>query len=65
VVYALSFVMGGGGMRSVPRTVVSLIAGMALLDGLLMAWSGAGGLALVAIGCFAMTLAGQRWVAGT
>jgi hypothetical protein len=65
VVYALSFVMGGAGMRNVGRTVVALIAGIALLDALLMAWAGAGGLALVAIGCFALTLAGQRWVRGT
>ena len=63
--YALSFVMGGGHMRNVPRTVVSLIAGIALLDGLLIAWHGVGSLALVAVGCFAMTLAGQRWISGT
>ena len=65
VIYALSFVMGGGGMRNVRRTVAALFAGIALLDGLLMAWAGAGALALVAIGCFALTLAGQRWVRGT
>jgi hypothetical protein len=63
--YSLSFLFGRGSLRDVRRSTVSLIAGIALLDALLLAWAGAGGLALVAVGCFALTLAGQRWVSGT
>ncbi len=49
----------------VPRAVVGLIAGIALVDGMAMASSGAIGLALAAVGCFGMTLGLQRWVPGT
>ena len=64
VAYALGFVRGGA-RRSVPRATVSLIAGIALLDALLIAWAGASGLALTAVACFALTVAGQRWISGT
>ncbi len=49
----------------VPRAVVTLIAGMSVLDGVLLA--GAGHLlpSLLAIGAFLLTLALQRWVPGT
>jgi 4-hydroxybenzoate polyprenyltransferase len=45
--------------------VVSLIAGISLLDALLLASYGAPGLAAVAVGAFVLTLVLQRWVAGT
>lgn len=49
----------------IPRAVVSLIAGISLVDALFLAvagWPGAAGLALA---CFATTLVLQRWVSGT
>jgi hypothetical protein len=49
----------------VPRAVVSLIAGIALVDALFLAVAGATGAALAAAVCFALTLALQRWIAGT
>jgi hypothetical protein len=49
----------------IPRAVVSLIAGIALFDGMLVAGAGAPGLALLAIGGFLLTLALQRYVSGT
>jgi hypothetical protein len=49
----------------VPRAVVGLIAGIALLDGLLIAAAGAPGLAWLCVLGFALTLALQRWVSGT
>ena len=49
----------------VPRAVISLIAGISLLDALLIAGAGALGVAGLAVAGFALTLAGQRFVAGT
>ena len=49
----------------VPRAVVSLIAGMSLLDALLIAGTGAVATAWLAVVCFALTLALQRLVPGT
>ena len=49
----------------VPRGVVSLIAGISLLDAILLAGHGAPGLAALAAGAFALTLVLQRWVSGT
>lgn len=49
----------------IPRAVVSLIAGIALLDALFLAGCGEMAAALLALGCFAATLALQRWVSGT
>jgi hypothetical protein len=49
----------------VPRAVVSLIAGISLLDALLIAGAGAAGVAWLAVAGFGLTLAGQRLVAGT
>ena len=49
----------------VPRAVVSLIAGISLVDALFLAAMGATGAALLAGCCFLLTLALQRWVSGT
>jgi 4-hydroxybenzoate polyprenyltransferase len=49
----------------IPRAVVSLIAGISLLDALLIAGSGAPALALVALAGFGVTLFFQRYIAGT
>jgi 4-hydroxybenzoate polyprenyltransferase len=65
VAFALTFIVRRDEKRSVPRTVISLIAGISLLDALLISWAGATGLALLAVLCFAATMAGQRWVRGT
>jgi hypothetical protein len=48
----------------VPRAVVSLIAGIALLDAVLIA-AGAAGIAWLAVAGFLLTLGLQRLVAGT
>ncbi len=49
----------------VPRAVVSLIAGIALLDALFLAGCGEPAAAIVAVLCFGLTLALQRWISGT
>jgi 4-hydroxybenzoate polyprenyltransferase len=49
----------------VPRAVVSLIAGIALLDAVLIAAAGAPGIAWLAVGGFVLTLGLQRLVPGT
>ena len=49
----------------IPRAVVSLIAGISLLDAMLIAGAGAPGLALLAVAGFGVTLAFQRHIAGT
>ncbi|HZN86040.1 MAG TPA: UbiA family prenyltransferase [Burkholderiales bacterium] len=49
----------------VPRAVVSLIAGIALLDALLIAAAGAPALAALALAGFAVTWFLQRYIAGT
>lgn len=49
----------------IPRAVVSLIAGISLLDALLVAGAGSPGLALAALAGFGVTLFVQRWIAGT
>jgi UbiA prenyltransferase family len=49
----------------VPRAVVSLIAGIALLDAVLIAAAGAAGVAWLAVGGFILTLGMQRLVSGT
>jgi 4-hydroxybenzoate polyprenyltransferase len=53
------------GPGDVPRAVVSLIAGIALLDAVLIAAAGAPGIAWLAVAAFALTLALQRLVPGT
>jgi 4-hydroxybenzoate polyprenyltransferase len=49
----------------VPRAVVSLIAGIALVDALFLATAGAVAASVFAVLCFALTLALQRWISGT
>jgi hypothetical protein len=49
----------------VPRAVVSLIAGISLVDVLFLITAGAIGAALLSGLCFLLTLALQRWVSGT
>jgi 4-hydroxybenzoate polyprenyltransferase len=49
----------------VPRAVVSLIAGIALLDSVILAGHGAPLLAGLAVVAFVLTLSLQRWVSGT
>jgi 4-hydroxybenzoate polyprenyltransferase len=49
----------------IPRAVVSLIAGISLLDALLIATTGAFALAALAIAGFACTLFFQRYITGT
>lgn len=49
----------------VPRAVVTLIAGMSVLDAVCLAGAGRFGPALLAVVAFGLTLVLQRWVAGT
>ena len=49
----------------IPRAVVSLIAGIALLDAVLIAGSGSLALAMLAVAGFALTLFFQRYISGT
>ena len=49
----------------IPRAVVSLIAGISLLDALLIAGTGSTGLALLALLGFGATLLFQRYITGT
>jgi UbiA prenyltransferase family len=49
----------------VPRAVVSLIAGISLVDALFLAAAGALLAAMAAVLCFLATLLTQRWVSGT
>jgi len=53
------------GPGDVPRAVVSLIAGIALLDSVILAGHGASLLAGLALVAFVLTLSLQRWVSGT
>ena len=53
------------GPVDVPRAVVALIAGICLLDAVLLAGAGAPLLATIAVACFLLTLALQRHVPGT
>jgi 4-hydroxybenzoate polyprenyltransferase len=64
VVFALSH-LGWQRTVDVQRTVVSLIAGIALLDGVAVMGTGHPMLALVCVVAFGLTLALQRWVSGT
>ena len=64
VLYALSFLVVPSRIK-VPRAVVSLLAGICLLDALLISASGGQTLAWLAIAGFPLTLFLQRWVSGT
>jgi 4-hydroxybenzoate polyprenyltransferase len=63
VAYALSFLRRGH--RSIPRAVVSLIAGISLLDALLICHQGRPLLAAAAAVGFVLTLFFQRYISGT
>jgi len=52
-------------LGDIPKAVVSLIAGMSLLDAILIAHMGALALAWTAAACFVLTLAFQRFIPGT
>ncbi len=64
VVVCVRFVARGK-PGDIPRAVVSLIAGISLLDAMLVATAGAPVAALVAVAGFALTLAFQRLIPGT
>lgn len=64
VVFAVSLLLRPG-HRDIRRAVVSLIAGISLLDALLIAGAGDTVLAAWAVLGFLLTLALQRWVPGT
>ena len=49
----------------IPRAVVSLIAGISLLDAMLIAGTGSVALAVLALAGFGVTLFFQRYIAGT
>jgi hypothetical protein len=64
ILQALSYLRRRG-PGDVPRAVVSLIAGISLVDALFLASAGALLATAAAIGCFIATLLTQRWVSGT
>ena len=64
ILYALNFLRRRQ-PGDIPRAVLSLIAGMSLLDALLIANAGSTGLAILAVAAFACTLAFQRLIPGT
>ncbi len=53
------------GRPSQLRVVLWLLRGITLLDGVFLLWLGWPGLAIVAVGCFALTALLHRWIAGT
>src|SRR5262249_30185280 len=56
--------LAAGGPGGIPRAVVTLIAGISLVDAVLIARAGAGVTLTAALG-FPLTLAAQRYVRGT
>ncbi len=64
VIFAVSLLVRPG-RRDIRRAVVSLIAGISLLDALLIAGAGDPARAIWAVAGFGLTLALQRWVPGT
>jgi UbiA prenyltransferase family len=64
VLYAL-WLLRRRGPGDVPRAVVSLIAGISLVDALILCGAGAAGLSIVAVSAFVFTMALQRVVPGT
>jgi 4-hydroxybenzoate polyprenyltransferase len=61
--FSIRLALKGG--RSIGRAVVSLIAGISLVDAAQMASVGAVGSACFGLGAFALTLFGQRFIRGT
>ena len=64
VLVALRFVLRRG-PGDIPRAVVSLIAGICLLDAVFIAATGQLVLAGVCVAAFVLTLALQRYISGT
>ncbi len=64
IVYAV-WLVGRRRPGDIPRAVISLIAGISLLDGLLIAATGQFAVALLAAVGFAFTLVLQRYISGT
>jgi len=64
VLYAISFLLRPG-RGNIGRAVISFIAGISLLDGLLVVVAGFPRAAALAILGFLLTLVGQRWIKGT
>jgi hypothetical protein len=64
VAYSISFVYRTVG-RSIGGAIARLIAGISLLDGLVLATVNAGAVLMIAIMAFALTLMLQRYVRGT
>jgi 4-hydroxybenzoate polyprenyltransferase len=64
ILVALSFLKRRA-KGDVPRAVVSLIAGISLVDTLFLTAANETVAALFALACFALTLALQRWISGT
>lgn len=64
ILFSLSLLRGRRPV-AIPRVVVSLIAGIALLDAMFLALSGRTTAAPVAGLCFVATLVSQRWISGT
>jgi 4-hydroxybenzoate polyprenyltransferase len=64
VLYALSFLLLPQRLN-IGRAIVALIAGISLLDALLIAGAGANGIAILCLAGFLATLGLQRWIAGT
>ena len=62
--YAISLLVRRGRVN-IPRAVVGLIAGISLLDALLIAGRGAAGMTALAVLGFGLTLFLQRYVRGT
>jgi len=64
LLYSLRFILDSA-KRHIPKAVVSMIAGISLLDAIYISSTGATGLAIFAVATFALTLYLQRYVAGT
>ena len=64
LLYSLQFLMDPN-KRNVPKAVVSMIAGISLLDAIYISSVGFTNLAFVAVGAFLLTLFLQRFIAGT
>lgn len=64
VVYSVQFVLIAA-KRNIPKAVVSMIAGISLLDAIYISSAGMTSLAFIAIATFLLTLYLQRHIAGT
>jgi len=64
LLYSLLFILNSA-KRRIPKAVVSMIAGISLLDAIYISSTGATGLAVFALFTFVLTLYLQRYVAGT